>query len=276
MATQPMPTTTRIVTLASRPSGRPTPDNFRLDEQALPEPADGQLLVRNVYMSVDPSMRGRMDESEMHYTTNFTIGGPLDGSAVGEVLASRATGHRRRRPRAAPARLARVRDRRRRRGDQGRRRPGPAGHLARRARPDRLHRLRRAAARRRAARRRRRVRLGRGRGGGQRGRPVRPVARGITGDRQRRRPGEGAAAGRRTGLRRRHRLPRRAGQGARRRRARRHRPVLRQRRRRATRRGAVRAQPARPGRAVRRDLDDRLRHPARPACSTCCRPCSSD
>jgi NADPH-dependent curcumin reductase CurA len=48
----------------------------------------GQLLVRNIAMSVDPSMRGRLDLGEKHYTTNFEIGQPLDGSAIGEVIAT--------------------------------------------------------------------------------------------------------------------------------------------------------------------------------------------
>ena len=90
-----IPSTTRIVTLASRPSGRPTPDNFALVEQPMPEPGPGQLLVRNTYMSVDPAMRGRMEPTEKHYTTNFAIGGPLDGSAIGRVV-----GEQRRRRRA--------------------------------------------------------------------------------------------------------------------------------------------------------------------------------
>jgi len=87
---EPVPTTTRIVTLASRPEGRPSADNFRLAEQPVPDLADGQILVRNIYMSVDPAMRGRMEPTEKHYTTNFAVGGPLDGSSVGRVLASRS------------------------------------------------------------------------------------------------------------------------------------------------------------------------------------------
>jgi len=87
---EPVPTTTRIVTLASRPQGRPTQDNFRLEEVPVPDLADGEILVRNIYMSVDPAMRGRMMPGETHYTTNFEIGGPLDGSAVGRVVASRS------------------------------------------------------------------------------------------------------------------------------------------------------------------------------------------
>ena len=49
------------------------------------------LLVRNAFMSVDPSMRGRLEETEKHYTTNFSVGEPLDGSAVGRVVPHYAT-----------------------------------------------------------------------------------------------------------------------------------------------------------------------------------------
>jgi NADPH-dependent curcumin reductase CurA len=87
-----LPTTARVVHLASRPVGEPVPANFELVERPLAQPGPGQLVVRNVYMSVDPAMRGRMETSEKHYTTNFEVGGPLDGSAVGEVLASTAPG----------------------------------------------------------------------------------------------------------------------------------------------------------------------------------------
>jgi NADPH-dependent curcumin reductase CurA len=92
VALEPIPSTTRVVTLASRPQGRPTRANFGLAEQPVDEPGPGQVLVRNAYMSVDPAMRGRMEPTEKHYTTNFSVGGPLDGSAVGRVIASRADG----------------------------------------------------------------------------------------------------------------------------------------------------------------------------------------
>ncbi len=85
-------TTTRMVTLAARPTKDPGPEHFDIVTTDLPALEDGQLLVRNIYMSVDPAMRGRMDTSEKHYTTNFRVGGPLDGSAIGEVVASRAAG----------------------------------------------------------------------------------------------------------------------------------------------------------------------------------------
>lgn len=55
------PTTTRIV-LASRPQGAPIATNFRLEQSPLPAPAAGQVLLRNRYLSLDPYMRGRMDE----------------------------------------------------------------------------------------------------------------------------------------------------------------------------------------------------------------------
>ncbi len=89
MAVEPIPVTTRIVTLASRSDRRPTPANFGLEEQPVGELGPGQVLVRNAYMSVDPAMRGRMEPTEKHYTTNFSVGGPLDGSAVGRVIESR-------------------------------------------------------------------------------------------------------------------------------------------------------------------------------------------
>jgi NADPH-dependent curcumin reductase CurA len=90
VAVEPIPLTTRIVTLVSRPHQRPAPENFALEEQPVGELSPGQVLVRNAYMSVDPAMRGRMEPTEKHYTTNFSVGGPLDGSAIGRVVASRA------------------------------------------------------------------------------------------------------------------------------------------------------------------------------------------
>ncbi len=80
--------TTRVVTLARRPTGEPGSTDFSVQERPVPELAPGQLLVRNAFMSVDPSMRGRLEETEKHYTTNFQVGEPLDGSAVGRVVRS--------------------------------------------------------------------------------------------------------------------------------------------------------------------------------------------
>lgn len=83
------PTSTRQVVLASRPKGEPTPDDFRVETVDLPELAEGEILVRTTVMSVDPYMRGRMDDRDS-YVAPFAVDGPLDGGAVGEVIASRS------------------------------------------------------------------------------------------------------------------------------------------------------------------------------------------
>ncbi|MFF7262553.1 NADP-dependent oxidoreductase [Streptomyces sp. NPDC008159] len=83
------PRTTRVVCLVRRPEGEPAPGDFAVEERPLPPVGEGQLLVRNLYMSVDPSMRGRLESTEKHYTHNFTPGAPLDGRALGVVEESR-------------------------------------------------------------------------------------------------------------------------------------------------------------------------------------------
>ncbi|MFJ9903472.1 NADP-dependent oxidoreductase [Streptomyces sp. NPDC101152] len=84
------PRTTRVVRLVRRPAGEPVPADFAVEERTLPQLGEGQLLVRNLYMSVDPSMRGRLESTEKHYTHNFTPGAPLDGRALGVVEESRS------------------------------------------------------------------------------------------------------------------------------------------------------------------------------------------
>jgi hypothetical protein len=79
----------REVRLVARPVGVPAEECFELAEVDVPDPADGQLLVRNQFMSVDPYMRGRMDDAES-YMPPFQLGAPLEGSAIGEVVASRS------------------------------------------------------------------------------------------------------------------------------------------------------------------------------------------
>jgi NADPH-dependent curcumin reductase CurA len=76
---------TTAVVLARRPQGTKVAEALELGTIDLPELTPGTALVRNQYMSVDPSTRGRMDPGEKQYTTNFEIGGPLDGSAIGIV-----------------------------------------------------------------------------------------------------------------------------------------------------------------------------------------------
>src|SRR2546428_12874079 len=81
----------REIHLASRPHGWPTAENFALVQIATPRLADGQVLVRNLYLSVDPYMRGRMNDVKS-YVPPFQIGRALGGGAVGEVIESRAAG----------------------------------------------------------------------------------------------------------------------------------------------------------------------------------------
>ena len=82
--------TTPAVVLARRPHGRFRAADLALTEIPLPVPGPGQALVRNTWMSLDPSTRGRMDASEKQYTANFDVGDPIDGWAIGVVEESRS------------------------------------------------------------------------------------------------------------------------------------------------------------------------------------------
>lgn len=86
------PRTGREGHLASRPRGEPRESDFRIVEVEVPSPADGELLVRNTWMSLDPSMRIRMNEGAAKYLPSFAVDKPLEGWAVGEVVESRASG----------------------------------------------------------------------------------------------------------------------------------------------------------------------------------------
>lgn len=81
----------REIRLASRPRGMPAAEHFALATVELDAPAAGQVLVRNQFMSVDPYMRGRMNDVKS-YVPPFQVGQVLEGSAVGEVVVSRADG----------------------------------------------------------------------------------------------------------------------------------------------------------------------------------------
>ena len=89
MATQ---TATRIETrqieLKSRPSGVPTEDNFRLSVGFIEPLVEGEFLVQNEWMSVDPYMRGRMKDTDS-YVAPFQIDKPLEGGCIGKVIESR-------------------------------------------------------------------------------------------------------------------------------------------------------------------------------------------
>lgn len=75
------------VALASRPDGAPTADNFRYEAKPMPTPGEGEVLVKVHYMSLDPYMRGRMDDAQS-YAAPVPIGGTMEAGAVGEVVAS--------------------------------------------------------------------------------------------------------------------------------------------------------------------------------------------
>jgi len=87
-----MTTTTREVQLAARPQGWPGQENFGYVTTELPDPGEGQLLVRNVFMSVDPYMRPKMNDVKS-YTPPYEVGKALYGGAVGEIVESRVDGY---------------------------------------------------------------------------------------------------------------------------------------------------------------------------------------
>ena len=81
-------TMNRQVLLASRPHGEPTEANFSVVDAPMPQAGDGEVLVRNTWLSLDPYMRGRMSEAKS-YVPPARLGEPMVGQTVGEVLASR-------------------------------------------------------------------------------------------------------------------------------------------------------------------------------------------
>lgn len=84
-------TTSREVRLKSRPVGLPVADNFEVATITLPDPGPGEVQVRNTWMTVDPYMRGRMNDVKS-YSPPFTLGEVMQGGAVGEVIASNDAG----------------------------------------------------------------------------------------------------------------------------------------------------------------------------------------
>jgi NADPH-dependent curcumin reductase CurA len=86
-----MTATNKQILLAARPTGFPKPTHFRLVESPVPEPAAGEFLVGNAYLSVDPYMRGRMNAARS-YADPQKLDEVMGGGAVGKVLASRHPG----------------------------------------------------------------------------------------------------------------------------------------------------------------------------------------
>jgi hypothetical protein len=81
----------REIRLVSRPQGMPAPENFELATVDVPDPGAGEVQVRNTWMSVDPYMRGRMNEGRS-YAAPFALGEAMQGGAMGVVTASNAEG----------------------------------------------------------------------------------------------------------------------------------------------------------------------------------------
>ncbi|MGA8010236.1 MAG: NADP-dependent oxidoreductase, partial [Thiomonas sp.] len=74
--------------LADRPVGWVEPKHFRFERSAIPEPGEGEVLVRNHYLSLDPYMRGRMSDAKS-YAEPVALGAVMVGGTAGEVVASR-------------------------------------------------------------------------------------------------------------------------------------------------------------------------------------------
>jgi NADPH-dependent curcumin reductase CurA len=86
-----MPQSAKRVILVSRPVGEPRASDFRIEEYPLPTPGDGQVLLRTIWLSLDPYMRGRMSDGPS-YATPVPIGGVMEGGTVSEVIASNNPG----------------------------------------------------------------------------------------------------------------------------------------------------------------------------------------
>jgi NADPH-dependent curcumin reductase CurA len=84
-------TTNKAWTLASRPAGWVSEDNFKLVEATLPQPKDGEVLVKNLWLSLDPYMRGRISDAKS-YVKGVDIGEVMVGQTVGEVIESKSPG----------------------------------------------------------------------------------------------------------------------------------------------------------------------------------------
>ncbi|NKB52903.1 MAG: zinc-binding dehydrogenase [Rhizobiaceae bacterium] len=82
-----MPQTMQRIVLAARPQGAPKATDFRLESIDMPEPGPGEFLVKTLWLSLDPYMRGRMDDSKS-YAASIAIDAPMEGGCVGEVIAS--------------------------------------------------------------------------------------------------------------------------------------------------------------------------------------------
>jgi NADPH-dependent curcumin reductase CurA len=86
MSTEIPPTMDRVV-LAARPEGLPKISDFRLETMPMPRPKEGEFLIRTIWLSLDPYMRGRMDHGKS-YAPAVELGDPMEGGCVGEIIES--------------------------------------------------------------------------------------------------------------------------------------------------------------------------------------------
>jgi len=86
-----MPQTAKRIVLASRPVGEPKPGDFRLEDYPVPTPGEGEVLLRTIWLSLDPYMRGRMSDAAS-YAAPVPIDGVMEGGTVAEVVASNNPG----------------------------------------------------------------------------------------------------------------------------------------------------------------------------------------
>jgi NADPH-dependent curcumin reductase len=86
-----MPQSAKRVVLVSRPVGEPKPSDFRIEDAAIPTPGNGEVLLRTIWLSLDPYMRGRMSEGPS-YASPVPIGGVMEAGTVCEVMASNNPG----------------------------------------------------------------------------------------------------------------------------------------------------------------------------------------
>jgi NADPH-dependent curcumin reductase len=85
------PSRNRQIVLVTRPTGLPSPANFAMVDGPIPEPADGDVLTRTLWLSLDPYMRGRMSDRKS-YAAPVPVGGVMVGRTVGRVMVSRHPG----------------------------------------------------------------------------------------------------------------------------------------------------------------------------------------
>ena len=88
-----MPETNRQVLLKRRPKGMPVPEDFAIVDSPVPEPGEGQVLLRCIYLSLDPYMRGRIS-GQRSYARPVDVGAVMEGRVVGEAARTRDPGFR--------------------------------------------------------------------------------------------------------------------------------------------------------------------------------------